>query len=965
MTNSGEKLKILFLDDIPTDVEIAIRELQKEELDFEFKIAEDRSGFISLLDQFKPNLVISDYVLPTINGLEALTISLATDPSVPVIILTGSMDEETAVKCMKSGASDYVVKDFIVKLPFAVREALQQRKARNERIDAEQLLEKNEARYRKLFESNPLPMWVYELDTLKFLAVNDAAIIKYGFSAEEFLSMTIKDIRPDEDIPILLDNIRQSTEVYERTGNWRHKLKDGTVIIVEIASHGLIFDGKPSRMVMANDVTQRVNDELEIRKLNRIYSLLSNVNQLIVRITEKGTLLDEICKVGVDFGKFKLVWYGEPDESGEILKVVAAHGSMADKIRNLDFSVNDLLERLSPCVVAIRDSNPVIINNFDEDYRKSALIDWVDTIGANSLACFPIKQPDGLTGVICLYAQEKNFFDENEVILIDGLRTDLAFALEAFKNEKERKEALSNLVKSEARYRKFFDEDLTADYITSVTGEVIDCNKEYISMFGFSDKEHALSTNTIELYSNIKDRAEFLSLIRENKKVERHEISYRTIHGVKIHAILNAFGHYDKDGNLKRIQGYIFDITNIKRAAIEMKQARELAEKSNKLKDSFIANISHEIRTPMNAIIGFNSVIREQMADKIDQETKDYFQVVDEAGARLMRTVDLILSMSKLQAGVMETRQVEIDLDEEIRKIIAQHKPAYQKKSIPVKYTNSTGTKKIVTDDYCFTEVLSNFIDNAIKYTEKGHIDITLKTEKNGDLAVHVTDTGIGIEEKFKEKIFHPFLQEESGYSRSYEGVGLGLSIVKRFADLAGYRLEFESKKGHGSRFTVILPQAALSKVPEKTINDTHKGNGTVRKSPERMEDIKTDAQQPLIFAVEDDEDSQVYLETVLKRKYAVEITATDEGLFRLLEKGNPDVILMDISLRGSRDGLDITRQLKSDERYNQIPVIAVTAHAFQADKINAMEAGCTGFLSKPYSPGDLFKMIESSLKPE
>lgn len=782
MTRSEGKLKILFLEDIPTDVEIAVRELQKHEIEFIYKVAEDRLCFEELLSSFCPDMVISDFMLPTVNGLEALKISLDTNPTVPVIILTGSMNEETAVACMKAGAWDYVVKDFIVKLPFAVKEALEKRR---EVSDLQDKLKADRDKYRLLFESNPLPMWVYDVETLNFIDVNKAAIRKYGYTSEEFLKMNLKDIRPDEDIQMLIRNVQNSTEDYERTSGWRHKLKDGSIINVEIVSHNIEFDGVRCRMVLANDITQRVKDE-----------------QL-------------------------------------------------------------------------------------------------------------------------------------------------------------RREMMVELQKSEERYRRFFEEDLTADYISTRDGELIDCNEAYVKMFGFSDKEHALSTRAMRLYENPEEREVYIRLIEEKGGVERHEITYRSLQGQKIYSILNSFGHFDEDGRLQRIQGYIFDITDIKKAAIEMREARELAEKSNKLKDAFIANISHEIRTPMNAIIGFIGIIKESIIDKDNKELAEYFNVIDEAGARLMRTVDLILSLSKLQAGVMETRKSEIDPEKEIASIISHHRPASEKKSLPIKLINNSGIRKLVTDEYCFTEVISNFVDNAIKYTDKGEIRIEMELRKGGDLVISVIDTGIGIDKQFQGKLFQPFVQEETGYSRSYEGVGLGLSIVKRFAELSGYEIEFESEKGKGSRFSLILPENLFKESAGKT------------KTGKREESIDSDTKEassgnnkikngdkPLIYAVEDDEDSQVYLKTILSAKYNLEIASTDRELFAMLETKLPSVILMDISLRGSRDGLEITKVLKADNRYIGIPVIAVTAHAFQSDRINALDAGCAGFLSKPYSPGELFKLI-------
>lgn len=951
------KLRILFLEDIPSDVEIAVRELRKGGMEFDYESSDDRTGFIHKLIDFQPDIVISDFMLPTINGLEAIGISLDNAPDVPVIILTGSMDEQTAVACMKAGATDYVVKDFMAKLPFAVKEALEKKSARSdlERKTADLLEEKE--KYRRLFENNPLPMWVYDPQTLGFVAVNNAAVVKYGYSREEFLKMTLKDIRPEEDIPLLIENIRKSSSEYERSGHWRHQLRNGELISVEIASHGIEFEGKPCRMVMANDITQRVNDEKEIRKLNRTYSVLSNVNKSIVRIHEADSLLGEICRVVIEFGKFSFIWIGSLSEEDDTINILASHGLFAEKMLSGGHPLKSVLHSNAPCAKAVISSKPLIINNVNCLEKHCFILENASDNGIKAVACFPFTMPSGSKALICFYSPEENFFDETEIELIEELTEDISFALEAIENQKARKEAIDSLTKSEARYRKFFEEDLTADYISTLDGDVVDCNKAYVSMFGFRDRDHALSTRTTQLYADPGDRQKFLDIIRKNGAIEGYEISYQTVDGRRIHAILNSFGHFDADGNLLRIQGYVFDITDIRKAQDEMREARELAEKSNRLKDAFIANISHEIRTPMNAIIGFSGIIRETLAESIDNETAGYFSVINEAGARLMRTVDMILSLSKIQAGIMESKPAEINIDQTIASIITEHQPASAKKELPVSYINRSGVDIIETDRYSFGEIVSNLVDNAIKYTHKGKVEIVAERDRGGELLIKVSDTGIGIAKEFRDRIFHPFVQEESGYSRSYEGVGLGLSIVKKFAEMAGFEIRLESEKGVGSTFTVVIP-AALIKAA--TVAEFH--TAVQEPATEAMERVEPEGKFPMVLAVEDDEDSKIYLEAILARRFRLVTVSSADEVMPAMEQFLPDVVLMDISLRGSRNGLEIAEEIRGDERFRSIPVIAVTAHAFPSDRLNAFRSGCTDYITKPFSPGTLFKSIDKAL---
>ena len=1069
MTREQHKLRILFLEDIPSDAEIAVRELRKSGLEFYYELAEDKIRFQNALVEFKPELVISDFILPTIDGLEAIRMSLQHDPEVPVIVLTGSMDEQTAVACMKAGATDYVVKDFMAKLPFAVREAMDKKMAKKElekkteelstyfetaldlfcladldgyflrlnpswettlgykpenmegkkfldfvhpddidptiktleylanenqinsfvnryrhingtykyiewrsrprgnmifsaarditdRILNEQKLKEDEEKYRILFENNPLPMWVYDPETLRFVTVNAVAVIKYGYTRDEFLQMSLKDIRPEEDIPLLVSNICKTDSDYDKSGPWRHRLKSGEIILVEISSHGLEFEGRPCRMVMANDVTQRVRDEDEIKKLNRVYSVLSNINKSIVRINESDQLLDEICRVVINFGEFLFVWIGKLDNESNEIRVLAAEGEYAGRMQREGNPLKGTLLSKAPCMQAIWESRKMILNSI-ENIEKHCFITEDNLNGrVKSVACFPFGMPENEKALICFYSSDEDFFDEKETNLIEELTVDISFALSTIENEKKRKEAIENLRKSESRYRKFFEEDLTADYISTIAGEVVDCNNAYVRMFGFSDRDHAMAIKTTDLYFDPSDRTNFLNLIKKKGSIENHEIIYKTIDGRKIHAILNAFGHFDSEDNLLRIQGYIFDITDIKRAQLEMKEARELAERSNKLKDAFIANISHEIRTPMNAIIGFSGIIREALADKIDAETSGYFSIIDEAGARLMRTVDMILNLSKIQSGIMESKTEQISIDSSITASINQHQPAALKKGIPVTYLNKTGISTIESDEYCFTEIISNLIDNAVTYTHKGKIEIIVNRNRKGDLVIDVKDTGIGIGSEFRENIFQPFIQEEIGYSRPYEGVGLGLSLVRKFSEIAGFDIHLESEKGEGSTFSLIIPATFIRSSIEMRSDSKETKHNLYPSRQKEQED------RPVILSVEDDEDSKFYMETVLSKRFEVISVASAEEVMPAVKRFSPVLILMDISLKGSRNGLEITRDIKRIPEYTDLPVIAVTAHAFPSDRINALEAGCDDYITKPFSSKTLNKTIDKAL---
>ncbi|MCL5035181.1 MAG: PAS domain S-box protein, partial [Bacteroidetes bacterium] len=182
------------------------------------------------------------------------------------IIVSGTIGEDTAVEAMRAGAHDYIIKGKLQRLVPAIERELRETQIRSERKQAEESLRESEERYRLLFESNPLPMFVYNIETLRFVGVNDAAVEHYGYARDEFLAMTIKDIRSPEELPRLEANLSGPSQPQERSGPWKHRKKDGTLIDVEIISHEIMFLNRPARLVLANDITELKRAEEERRK---------------------------------------------------------------------------------------------------------------------------------------------------------------------------------------------------------------------------------------------------------------------------------------------------------------------------------------------------------------------------------------------------------------------------------------------------------------------------------------------------------------------------------------------------------------------------------------------------------------------------------------------------------------------------------------------------------------------------
>ena len=263
-------LRILLLEDVPEDAALVERQLTKSGLEFVSQRVDTRVHFEEALQNFVPDIILSDHGLPGFDGSAALALVKQRSPTLPVILVTGSLNEEKAVEFMKAGAADYILKDHLTRLPEAIRRALRERALREEREQAVAALQASEVQYRSMFESTPYPMWVFDLETHRVLAVNGAAIEHYGYSREEFLALRIEDLRPPEDIPALHRHLETMPSDYHAAGTWRHRRKDGRLIDVETSGHEITFAGRRAEQVVINDVTERKRLEEQFRQAQKM-----------------------------------------------------------------------------------------------------------------------------------------------------------------------------------------------------------------------------------------------------------------------------------------------------------------------------------------------------------------------------------------------------------------------------------------------------------------------------------------------------------------------------------------------------------------------------------------------------------------------------------------------------------------------------------------------------------------------
>ena len=260
-------------------------------------------------------------------------------------------------------------------------------------------------------------------------------------------------------------------------------------------------------------------------------------------------------------------------------------------------------------------------------------------------------------------------------------------------------------------------------------------------------------------------------------------------------AIKNAQLYYDQ----------ILSYREIRKTNEELIKAKEKAERSDRIKSEFLAQMSHEIRTPINIIINFLQMLKEETEEKISNDTEEYFDVINSASLRIARTMDLMLNISEINVGTYKPVFISFDINNMVEKINREFKLIAKQKNINFSVIKHCDEAIINADEYSIYQIMNNLVDNAIKFTERGNVEIVVEKDSQDKISLTVSDTGIGMSEEYLSNLFSPFSQEVQGYTKKYDGTGLGLALVRKYCELNNVRIDVKSKKGVGSTFKITF----------------------------------------------------------------------------------------------------------------------------------------------------------------
>jgi len=741
--------RILLVEDMLADAELARHELNRVLPNAATRLVDNEPDYRQALEIFRPDLIISDFEMPGFDGLTALKIAIEITPITPVIILTGSMNEDIAVECMKAGAADYVIKEHIKRLGQAVINALEKKKIRKEKEEASELLHRSEEMYHIMFANNPQPMMIYDSETMAILEVNETAVSVYGYSVPEFLSMTIKDIRPPEDIPDLLKVVEGPRDNYYPSREWRHVKKNGDLINVEIVSHGIYYNNRPARHVLIKDITDRKRAEEALKQSEERFRNLfqNNLTVMLVIDPDTGRIMDS--------NKSAEQYYGWTHEQ-----------LMTMRIQDINIMGDSLAS----------------------DLEKAK---------AHKQIRFELrhKKADGSVREVEVFASSITI---QEKVLLHTVIHDITDRKKAEKQIR----LLSRAIEQSPVSSVITDPDGIIEYVnpkfTEITGytaeESIGKNPRFLKSGIQSGDFYA------ELWKTISAGNNWHGEILNKKKTG--ELNWENM-------IISPM--VDEKGEIIHFVSVKEDITEKKRLFEELIAAKDKAEESDRLKTAFLHNISHEIRTPLNAIVGFSSILSnpELPADK----RKDFVDIITVSNDQLLSIISGIIALATLEAGQEKTNEKETDVNNTLLNVYEQFLVGHIPTGVTFSFHPALPDDQalVYTDPVKLMQILVNLVGNALKFTQKGKVRFGYDLQGN-NLQFFVEDTGIGISEDMYNLIFERFRQIDNSATRKYGGTGLGLALSKGYVELLGGTIGLTSEQGKGSVFGFTIPYKPVRK---------------------------------------------------------------------------------------------------------------------------------------------------------
>jgi PAS domain S-box-containing protein len=838
---------------------------------------------------------------------------------------------ESAVQCMKSGADDYVIKEQITRLPFAIKEVLKKVRAKKEKEWLQHfLLKVSQLSVKEIGLKDFLKAIHKEIK--KIMKADNFTIVLYDESTGKYTiphhADEYDDLTTDDPISLentLTDYIRKTAKARLITEEYESELRKEKKIQM-VGTPSPVWIGAPVKDITTGKVSGVII--LQDYKDKNTYNQ-NDVALLEIIASETGVFIDrkkDQEKLKQSEEKFRGLFREHsavkliinPD-NGDIVEANNSaanfYGWAVDELERMNISqINTLpAEQIKKEIAKVRENLKTI---FEFKHRKAdGSICDVETFGSR----VQIGNKMFLHSIVHDISEKKKVEEQLKLI-----------------SRSVEQNPVSILITDINGYIEYTNPAFTQ--ITGYSFEEVKGENPRILQSG----EHP-KTYYEELWETILNGRDWEGEFRNKRKNGEFHWEQAVISPI-----------IDEEGKITHFVSIKEDVTEKKRIFEDLKNAKEKAEESDRLKTAFLANMSHEIRTPMNGIMGFTDLLLEP---DLSSEQKDKFiSIIQKSGQRMLTTVNDIVEMSKIEAGMVTVNLNKTDINQTVGELHRFFLPEAQKKGLGLTLSQLLPKQEpvIVTDQNKLDSILSNLIKNAIKYTESGNIDIGCK-RKDAFITFYVKDTGIGIPENRLQAIFNRFEQADISDTRAFEGSGLGLSIAKSYLQMLGGDIWVESENGKGSVFYFTLPDN-----PENNQENNQEHTTTPKQQGKPADKSKEgySGKNLKILIVEDDDSSFIYLSALLK-KVECEIHRTiggKEAVAFARQNKDIDLILMDIRLP-ELGGHDATREIRGFNK--EVPIMAQTAHALQGDRQKALDAGCNDYIAKPVKKEELMRLIE------
>ncbi|MGH7521913.1 MAG: response regulator [Gemmatimonadales bacterium] len=920
-----DELHVLLVEDSADDAALLIRELEQGGYRVNSTRVDSAAAVAAALERRPWDVVFSDFTLPGYAGTAALQAVRARGLDVPFIFVSGTIGEDRAVQAMKDGAHDYILKDNLTRLLPAVQRELREARSRRERRRAEDLLAQSDARYRALFDANPFPMWVFNLDTLGILAVNQAAIDQYRYTREEFLAMTITQLRPAEDVTTLVDHLaKPRSPGFHARGLWRHMRKDGRILTVEISSHELPFEGQRTQLVVANDVSERARAEQVQAAVYRIAEAAQNAPGL----PELFRSVHEIIGALMPAKNLYIALY---DETIDMI-TFPYHVDEFDATPAPRHPSGGLTEHV------LRTGQPLLAK--PESQAALDAIGIVQSIGAPSVDWLgvPLKEGERTFGVLAVQTYTAGVrYEQGHQDILQFVSTQVATAI-------RRKRTEQALRASEEKFAGAFQAHPSPMLIASLAeGRWVEVNESMERLTGFGRAEIVGRKSTdLGLWRTTELRDQLLAELQAGRSFREREVEWVVRSGEIRTGLLSA--------ELLTLSGephclvHFQDITERKQLEVQLRQSQKM-EAVGRL----AGGIAHDFNNVLTAIFGYVDLLREELpASAASQKDIAEVRKAAERAAGLTRQLLAFSRQQVLEPTVLEPNELIVDFEKMLHRVIGE--------DVELRLALGKRLGNVRADPSQLHQVIMNLAVNARDamptggslVIETASADLTEQYAEMHQPVVPgryvmlaVSDSGTGMTPEVKAKIFEPFFTtKERG-----KGTGLGLSTVYGIVKQSGGYIWVYSELGRGTTFKIYLPRvdAPAEDVAKPREAGAMAGSETILLAEDdgMLRPLAKGLLERLGYKVLEAENAAAALEAARKHK------------------GKIHLLVADVVMPGA-SGRELARRLA--ETHPQTKVLYVSGYTDDAIVHHGMLEPGLNFLQKPFTPAVLARKVRDVL---